>query len=66
VKFEVGSGIATLAPVLGTDGEALSLNDSGETLAVTTLRSLLEDVEAGAGLADPAVEAQLRAASDRR
>jgi hypothetical protein len=58
VKFEVGSGIATLVPVAGeAGGEDLRLDDAGETLAVTTLRGLLDDLDSEAGLADPVVEA---------
>jgi hypothetical protein len=58
VKFEVGSGIATLAPVTGeAGGEDLRLDDRGETLAVTTVRRLLDDLEADAGIAYPVVEA---------
>jgi hypothetical protein len=58
VKFEIGSGIATLAPVVGTeDGEEMSLDDNGQTLALTTLRQMLDDLDSDAGLAEPVVEA---------
>jgi hypothetical protein len=57
IEFRTGSGIATLAPVVGGDGGDLLLDDAGETLAVTTLRRLLDDVDAEAGLPDPVVEA---------
>ncbi|MDP9378234.1 MAG: cell wall metabolism sensor histidine kinase WalK [Actinomycetota bacterium] len=58
VKFEVGSGIATLAPAPAeADGEDLRLDDGGETLALTTLRQLLNDLDAEATLPYPVIEA---------
>ncbi len=59
IEFQTGSGIATLAPATSAevDDTDLLLDDAGEPLAVTTLRGLLDDVDADAGLPDPVVEA---------
>lgn len=61
MEFRTGSGIATLAPALSeNEGEDLafeSSHDENETLALLTLRRLLDDVEAEAGLPVPVVEA---------
>jgi hypothetical protein len=59
VEFRTGSGIATLEPTLPGDGDVdgLALDDTGETLAVTTLRGLLDAIDSGERLPDPVVEA---------
>lgn len=45
VEFHTGSGIVTLAPSVtsAADSDELQLDETGETLAVTTLRGLLRD-----------------------
>jgi len=59
IEFRTGSGIATLAPTTASDvdGADLPLDDTGEALAVTTLRGLLKDVLDETRLPDPVVEA---------
>lgn len=59
VEFRTGSGIATLAPALMTNGDAedLPLDDTGEALAVATLCGLLGAVDAEERLPAPVVEA---------
>lgn len=58
MKFEVGSGIATLVPVAGQDnGDEMSLGDGGEPVALPTLRRMLADLDSDARLAKPVVGA---------
>ena len=60
VEFKTGSGIATLEPARLHDGDAadLALDDSGEDLSVTTLRTLVDLIDTGAErLPGPVVEA---------
>jgi hypothetical protein len=56
VEFHTGSGIATLAPSINAAGHFLELDDSGDVLAVTTLRRLISDIDSDAPLPDPVVE----------
>jgi hypothetical protein len=58
VAFKTGSGVATLEPSLaGSTNDDLVLDDAGTTLAVTTLHSMLSEIEAGQRLPSPVVEA---------
>ncbi len=58
IEFRTGSGIATLAPSLPPSDadDDLTLDDGDETLAVRTLRSLMQAIEHETPLPDPVVE----------